>query len=191
MSGLGAAARTESPRPARTNGVTVPATTLPLLTRSSIGPGFPVMRSAVPSLSLCCRTASSAWMTVTLCPLARENAAASSLTPGVAPWLVRMTRSAAMAAPDAIDPNAPKMHAAAIFAQLLMASSHCAFEHKAFKYGRASISDDWRSDSVPISAISHNPWDLKNIVRSRVDDIPHQLTHRADDLIARSGAGRA
>src|SRR5207249_4034201 len=71
MSGLGAPARTESPRPARTNGVTVPATTLPVLTRSSIGPGFPVMRSAVPSLSLCCRTASSAWTTVTLCPLAR------------------------------------------------------------------------------------------------------------------------
>ena len=99
MSGFGAPARTERPRPASTNGVTVLATTLPFLTSSSIAGGFPVTRSAGPLLILCSSAAPSSWMTITLCPLARSNAAASSLTPGVAPWLVRMTSSAASAAP--------------------------------------------------------------------------------------------
>src|SRR5712672_1247271 len=99
MSGFGAPARTETPSPASTNGVTVPGTTLPFLMRSSNDSGLAVSRSpGTGELSLRSSAAPASWITVTLCPLACENAVASSRTPGVAPWLVRMTSSAAAAA---------------------------------------------------------------------------------------------
>src|SRR5215470_17790156 len=117
MSGFGAPARTETPSPASTNGVPVPGTTLPFLTRSSNCSGLAVSRSpGAGELSLRSSAAPASWITVTLCPLACENAVASSRTPGVAPWLVRMTRSAA-AAPCGSEPN--NMPAAAIPARNL------------------------------------------------------------------------
>src|SRR6185503_3091923 len=65
----------------------------------------------------------SSWVTVTLCPLAREKAAASSFTPGVAPWLVRMTSSAAADVPRGSAARLARRHTAASFAQAFMASS--------------------------------------------------------------------
>src|SRR5215813_7492693 len=71
MSGFGAPARTETPSPASTNGVTVPATTLPFLTRSSNGSGLAVSRSpGAGELSLRSSAAPASWITATLCPLA-------------------------------------------------------------------------------------------------------------------------
>src|SRR5262252_324621 len=113
MSGFGAPARTESPNPASTNGVAVPATTLPFRISSSIGAGLLVMRSAGPlELSRRSSAAASSWMTVTLWPLARSNAVASSRTPGVAPWLVRTMSSAAPACGS--DPAAPRLKPATV-----------------------------------------------------------------------------
>src|SRR4029453_13655149 len=101
MSGFGAPARTDTPRPASVNGVPGPATTLPFLASPSLGSGLSVIRSAGPLLSLCSSAAPASWRTVTLCPLVRANAAASSWTPGTAPWLVRTMSSAAWhTAPD-------------------------------------------------------------------------------------------
>src|SRR5579871_4246982 len=108
MSGFGAPARTERPSPASTNGVAVPATTLPFRISSSIGAGLLVMRSEGPlEFNRRSSAEASSWITVTLCPLARSNAAASSRTPGVAPWLVKTTSSAATAVRGS-DPVAPK-----------------------------------------------------------------------------------
>src|SRR6266705_2683731 len=121
MSGFGAPTRTATPSPASTNGVTVPGTTLPFLMRSSNGSGLAVSRSpGVGELSLRSSAAPASWITVTLWPLACANAVASSRTPGVAPWLVRMTSSAA-AAPCGSEPN--NMPAAAMPARNPMASS--------------------------------------------------------------------
>ena len=53
MSGFGAPARTERPKPASTNGVTVLATTLPFLTNGSSVSGLAVTRSAAPLLMRC------------------------------------------------------------------------------------------------------------------------------------------
>src|SRR5262249_12353143 len=69
---------------------------LPFLTRSSKASGLAVIRSpGVAELSLRSSAVPASWITDTLWPLACENALASSRTPGVAPWLVRMTSSAA------------------------------------------------------------------------------------------------
>src|SRR5215471_7999193 len=62
-------------------------------------------------------------MTVTLCPVVRENALASSITPGVAPWLVTMMSSADRAAPCRDEAKSPRMHAAAKFRCRATASS--------------------------------------------------------------------
>src|SRR5258707_190918 len=51
MSGFGAPARTASPSPAMTNGVTVLATALPFLTISAIGWGLLVIKSPSPFLT--------------------------------------------------------------------------------------------------------------------------------------------
>src|SRR5580704_13521038 len=122
MSGFGTPERTATPRLASANGASVPGTILPFLARSSIPSGLAVIRSAGPLASLRSSAAPASWSTVTLCPLARENAFASSVTPGVAPWLVSTMSSAATAA-CAEHASAPTMYAVANFTYALMTSS--------------------------------------------------------------------
>src|SRR6516165_7415721 len=105
MSGLGAPIFTDTPRPARPNGVLVPATTLPFLMRSSTPSGPPVNRSAgALDSSFWLSEGPVSKLTVTLCPLACSNPAASVRTPDSEPMPVRTMSSAACAVTS---PHAP------------------------------------------------------------------------------------
>ena len=115
--------------------------------------------------------APSSWMTVTLCPLARANAAASSLTPGVAPWLVRMMSSAAVAAPCGIDARAPTMHAAANFAHAPMASS--------WSVGRAVLPPRCRWDVTLLAGLTLGSIDMSTPHSAGSDTRPATILESA------------
>src|SRR5262245_12332260 len=100
MSGRGAPAFTDAPRPARPNGVLVPATTLPFLIRSSTCSGPLARRSAGASdCSFCSSDCPDSNVTVTLFFVAFSNPAASSKTPVDGPMVVMIQSSAAWLVP--------------------------------------------------------------------------------------------
>src|SRR5262245_13332204 len=100
MSGRGAPAFTDAPRPARPNGVLVPATTLPFLIRSSICSGPLATRSAgAYDRRSCSSDCPDSNGHVTMCVVAFSNPAASSKTPADGPMVVMIQSSAAWLVP--------------------------------------------------------------------------------------------
>src|SRR5262245_31627090 len=100
MSGRGAPAFTEAPRPARPNGMLVPATTLPFFIRSSSCSGPPAMISAgALDCSFCSSEGPVSKVTVTLFLVAFSYPAATSKTPVDGPMPVMIQSSAAWLVP--------------------------------------------------------------------------------------------
>src|SRR5215468_6974066 len=128
MSGRGAPAFTDAPRPASPNGVLVPSTIFPFFIRSSTCSGPLARRSAGAfDCSFCSSDDPDSNVTVTLFLVAFSNPAASSKTPVDGPMVVIIHSSAASPAPP--EPARARRPTAAPKARALphafMASSLC------------------------------------------------------------------
>src|SRR5215813_5385873 len=122
MSGRGAPALTEAPRPASPNGVLVPSTILPFFIRSSTCSG-PLARISAGAFdcSICSSEGPVSNVTVTLFLVAFSNPAATSKTPVDGPMVVMIQSSAAWLVPPA--PATAKRPAAKALPQTFKVSS--------------------------------------------------------------------
>src|SRR5262245_38910531 len=122
MSGRGAPALTEAPRPARPNGVLVPSTILPFFIRAATCSG-PLARISAEAFdcSFCSSEGPVSNVTVTLFLVAFSNPAATSKTPVDGPMVVMIQSSAAWLVPPA--PATAKRPAAKALPQTFMVSS--------------------------------------------------------------------
>src|SRR5688572_21632267 len=100
MSGQGAPDFTERPTAARAKIVLEPSTTLPRAITSSITLATCTIRSAgALELSLCSSSTLLSWRTISLWPVIRANAGASSFNPETAPMDAPTRSSAALTVP--------------------------------------------------------------------------------------------